>query len=145
MDLSIALHIPAHVIREWPIELIDEYRAYSIIKPFTKHVDQFLTTKVVEYIRNQNVTKEKDWVSAHDLFPFLKQELPDAFEHEDVREFKRAINHFPMLHPEARDEILDEMGDRVLEEHRKGTEADTYVIKTLYKMINDNKQEKKGK
>ncbi|MFQ2317043.1 hypothetical protein ACK32N_07750 [Aeromonas caviae] len=140
MDLSIALHTPAHVIRSWPVELIDEYRAYNVIKPFTKHVDQLIQAKQVEYIRNQNVTKEKDWVGVDELFPFLKQELPRAFEHEDVKEYKDAIKHFSMLHPEAREEILDEMRGRVLEEHRKGTESDTYVIRALSKLINDNKQ-----
>lgn len=140
MDLSVSMNIPAHEIRQWPIEEIDRYRAYNSIKPFTKSVDQWMVAKVVEYIRNQNVTKEKDWVGSTELFKFLNHELPESFEHEDVREFKKAIKHFPMLHEIAREEILGDMNTKVYEEFKKGSEGDMYVIHMLRKLIQENKK-----
>ena len=138
MDLSVSLHIPAHEIRQWPIEVIDDYRAYAAVKPFTKSVDQLLIAKIVEYIRNQNVTKEKDWVGVTELFKFMNHELPESFEHDDVKEFKEAIKHFPMLHEQAREEILGEMDTKILEEFSKGSEGDPYVIQTVKKLRYEN-------
>lgn len=125
------------------MDVINDYRGYNIVKPFTKNVDQMMLGKIVEYLRNQNVTKEKDWVGLTELFPHMKGEIPEFMEHETVKEFRDAIKHFPMLHEEAIEEILGEMDTVIREEYGKGTESDIYVIRKLSKLRGENTPKQK--
>ena len=132
-ELSIVLKIPVHELKEWPVETLDEYRAFNLIRPFTKRADQHLQGYIIELLRNQNVTKKHQYKRADELIPYLKDGLPKFLEHELVLKAKSLLGSARTEW--ARKDVLTKIGETVEEELSKGTDTrDNYLISELMKI-----------
>ena len=138
-ELSIALKIPVFEIKEWPIEIIDQYRAMNIIRPFTERAKSIRDGFMIELLRNQNVTKKKDYKTMDELLPYLGNGLPEFMENEHVKtaikqlDFATTIGHRFMIEDTLR--LMKEEID--IELSKPSSERDMYVIKRLSGLIRD--------
>ncbi|WP_412705001.1 hypothetical protein Aerorivi_02393 [Aeromonas rivipollensis] len=138
-ELSIALKIPVFEIKEWPIEIIDQYRAMNIIRPFTERAKSIRDGFMIELLRNQNVTKKKDYKTMDELLPYLGNGLPEFMENEHVKTaikqlgFATTIGHRFMIEDTLR--LMKEEID--IELSKPFSERDMYVIKRLSGLIRD--------
>ncbi|WOQ15187.1 hypothetical protein [Aeromonas media] len=138
-ELSIALKIPVFEIKEWPIEIIDQYRAMNIIRPFTERAKSIRDGFMIELLRNQNVTKKKDYKTMDELLPYLGNGLPEFMENEHVKMaikqlgFATNIGHRFMIEDTLR--LMKEEID--IELSKPSSERDMYVIKRLSGLIRD--------
>lgn len=141
-ELSVVLHTPVFEIKQWPIEIIDQYRAMNMIRPFTDRSQAIREGYLIELFRNRNVTKEKDWVSKEKLFPYLGDGLPDFLEHEYVKKAIEQIGLAKKLgHKYMLEDTLKRMNEQIQLEYEKGEERDMYLIKRFHKMIRENQAE----
>lgn len=134
-ELSIALGVPIHEIKEWPYETINEYRAFNAIAPFTKEADHTLLGYMIALLRNQNVTKKSNMKNMTDLVPWLERKLPEYLEHELIIKARR-------LSAVARTEyaIFDLIGhidETIQDELQKGDKKDSYLIHRLMEIKRD--------
>lgn len=137
-ELSIALKIPSFEIKQWPIQIIDEYRALNIVRPFTERAQAIREGYFIELFRNRNVTKEKDWVSKEKLFPYLGDSLPDFIEHPLVKKAVEQIGLAKRLgHKYMLEDTLKRMEEQIQIENAK-PEHDMYLIRRYVQLIREN-------
>lgn len=128
-DLSISLGKPIHEIQEWPLEVIDEYKAYNLLTPFTKRVDHELQGYLISLIRNQNVTKKSQFKGMDELLPFLKGELSRELEHELVNKAFMLFGNTRTV--KAKEHLIKTIDETIAEEYGK-EDRDDYLISRLF-------------
>lgn len=131
MSLSVALKIPVHDIMEWPNDIINSYRAYNLLFPFSHVADMHREGLVIELLRNQNVTKKHHYKSADDLIPYLKHELPKQFEHPDLLKANKLLSI--AMNEETRKEIMGHIWE-TLSHAAQQPDKDEYLIRGLAKL-----------
>lgn len=130
-----SLKIPIQELREWPIDVIDDYRAYDLLTPFTPRAQMHREGFIAASIRNQNCTKQSQIVRADELFPYLKDGVPDYLEDPTILEVKRSLSNLfvPLW---VRQDLCEQMRNVINEELDKPQkEQDTYLIQGLYQIL----------
>ncbi|MCR6739103.1 hypothetical protein NVV56_09390 [Aeromonas dhakensis] len=142
-DLSVALHIPIFEIKNWPLEIIDQYKAYNHIKHFTKSTDHELTGYMIELLRNQHITKKSDYKSSSELLPFLNGKLPSYLDDPRLVNLRKQMS-MDYLPPAAIEDFRGKIADEVQIQMQE-KEKDHYFISELIKIYkqydNNNKEE----
>ncbi|HDX8393462.1 TPA: hypothetical protein RQN07_002741 [Aeromonas dhakensis] len=143
--------IPVFVLEQWPYETIQEYRTQNIITPFTQSSINAREGVAIEVALNQNRTKKDRHVKASDVLSYLKGELSEVFEHQDIKKVKSIMQNLAMfdIDPKTHD-IYPAICGSLKEEMEKGeAERDMYLIKRLHefkKLIDDSSENyNKGK
>lgn len=142
-DLSVALNIPIFEIKNWPLEIIDQYKAYNHIKHFTKSTDHELTGYMIELLRNQNITKKSQYKSSTELLPFLNGKLPSYLDDPRLVRLRKQMSS--QLPPEAIEDFREKIAKEVQIQMQE-KEQDHYFISELIKIYkeydnNNNKEE----
>jgi len=143
-DLSVSLHVPIHEIKNWPLEIIDQYKAYNHIKHFTKNTDYELTGYMIELLRNQNITKKSQYKSSTELLPFLAGKLPDYLDDPRLVKLRKQMS-MSCLPQEAIEDFRGKIAEEVQIQMQE-KERDQYFISELIKLYqkydnNNNKEE----
>lgn len=129
-------------MKEWPVDILDQYRAMNLIRPFTNRSEQMREGYIIELLRNQNVTKKKDYKTMVEILPYLGDKLPDFLEHEFV---KKALDQISLAKTLGHKFMLKDTIDRMIEqiqlEYDKGEGKDEYVIKRFVNLINEHRSE----
>lgn len=130
-----SLKISIQELREWPIDVIDDYRAYDLLTPFTPRAQMHREGFIAASIRNQHCTKQSQIVRADELFPYLKEGIPDYLEDPTILEAKRSLsNSFVPLW--VRQDLCEQMMKVINEELDKPQkEQDAYLIQGLYRIL----------
>lgn len=127
LQLSLALHIPVQELEQYPSSLIQEYRALNIVSPFTNDSQLVRDGLLIELIRNQNVSKKKDYRSAEQILPYLAK-YPDYLEHPVV---KKASNLISLCKSsEQKKDLLSKIKEEIELEQGK-QDSDDYLISRL--------------
>ncbi|MFR9702205.1 hypothetical protein ACL00O_06860 [Aeromonas sanarellii] len=141
-DLSITLSVPIHEIKQWPITIVDQYKAYNHLRHFTKNTDHELTGFIIELLRNQNITKKSDYKTAKQMMPFLSGELPDYLNDPRILKMRRQLST-PNLPKHVIDKFFVDLLEHIKDEIGK-EEKDQYYIEELIKIYqehNNNKED----
>ncbi|MGY6036647.1 hypothetical protein [Aeromonas sp. AE23HZ002T15] len=141
-DLSVALHVPIHEVKNWPQDIIDQYKAYNHLKPFTKNTEHQMMGFMIEILRNQNITKKHQYKTAEQMMPFLRGGLPAYLDDERLVLLRQQIGG--ILTDYARQDILG----CILEEVQIQAQMpvrDEYFIQELIKIYHQhNNKNNKG-
>ncbi|TNI70191.1 hypothetical protein CF122_13400 [Aeromonas media] len=141
-DLSIALSVPIHEIKQWPITIIDQYKAYNHLRHFTKNTDHELTGFIIELLRNQNISKKHQYKTAREMMPFLGGGLPKYLDDPRLVNLKKQLSS-QYLPQEAIDEFKEKIAEEIQIQLQQ-EEQDQYFIEELIKIYqehNNNKED----
>ncbi|WP_330544497.1 hypothetical protein V0242_11800 [Aeromonas hydrophila] len=130
--------------------MIDEYKAYNLLTPFTKRVDHELQGYLISLIRNQNVTKKSQFKGMDELLPFLKGELKKELEHELVNKAFMLFGNTRTV--KAKEHLIKTIDETIVEEYGK-EDRDDYLISRLYMVkarvsdaiLSQKREEEEGK
>ena len=141
-DLSIALSVPIHEIKQWPITIIDQYKAYNHLRHFTQSTDRELTGFIIELLRNKNITKKSDYKTSRQMMPFLDCKLPDYLNDSRIVKMRRKLSS-QNIPQKVKDKFFDDLLVHIQEEMGK-EDKDQYYIEQLiniYQEHNNNKED----
>ena len=119
-------------MEQWPVGVIDEYRSLNLISPFTTEAVAQREGLIVQYLRNQHVTKKSDYVPANAIFPYLNQ-YPEWLEHEDIKKAKMLLSNatIPSQIEEIKGHIRETLEQEILKD-----EPDKYLVVRLNELLN---------
>ena len=134
MQLSLALHIPIQEIEEYPISIINEYRALNIVSPFVNDAELIRDGLLLSLIRNQNVTEQSQVKTAEDILPYLS-EFPAYLEHETIIKINSLLS--VCKSDEGRADVFDKILEEVELEKSK-EKPDLYLISRMTEITKQN-------
>ncbi|MFM1687937.1 hypothetical protein ACJ7VZ_05350 [Aeromonas salmonicida] len=124
--------VPIFELEQWPVGVIDEYRSLNLISPFTTEAAAQRDGLIVQFLRNQHVTKKSDYVPANQIFPYLNQ-YPTWLEHEDIKKAKMLLGNATI--PSQIEEIKGHIQE-TLDQEVKKVEPDKYLVVRLNELLN---------
>ncbi len=128
------MKVPVFELENYPASIIQEYRALNVVSPFTTDSMNIQTGILLSLIRNQNVVKKKDLVSADQILPYLK-EYPDYLEHPTIKKVQGLINSCQSN--ELLADLLEKIAEEIELESNKD-KPDEYLISRLSEIYLNN-------
>lgn len=125
------MKVPVQDIMEWPLNILNSYRAYNLLYPFSHVAEMHREALVIELLRNQNVTKKHQYKQADEIIPYLKHKLPDSFEHPDILKANKLLAI--AMNDDARKEIMGHIWE-TLTHAAQQPDKDEYLIRGLAKI-----------
>ncbi|MCU8498499.1 hypothetical protein M2G70_07450 [Vibrio vulnificus] len=132
LQLSLALHVPIQELEQYPASIIQEYRALNFVSPFVNDAILSREGLSIQFLRNQNITKQQHYKTADELLPYLK-EYPDYLEHDLVKKVLSLLSTVGT--EEAKADLLTKISEEIVLEQNKEN-PDKYLLFRLQEIIN---------
>ncbi|CAM3021482.1 hypothetical protein SHAL103562_13870 [Shewanella algae] len=108
-----------------------------MLSPFLYSTASNERARLASFIYNSNVMKSKDMLSASDIFPYIKQELPQELENNELVILRSKINELSSIpNEEIRNKQKQFLLDKITEEiesRNKDVSPDLYLLHELHK------------
>ncbi|BCV28491.1 hypothetical protein [Shewanella algae] len=116
---------------------IQDLQALNMLSPFLYSTASNERARLASFIYNSNVMKSKDMLSASDIFPYIKQELPQELENNELVILRSKINELSSIpNEEIRNKQKQFLLDKITEEiesRNKDVSPDLYLLHELHK------------
>lgn len=116
---------------------IQDLQALNMLSPFLYPTASSERARLASFIYNSNVMKSKDMLSASDIFPYIKQELPQELENNELVILRSKINELSSIpNEEIRNKQKQFLLDKITEEiesRNKDVSPDLYLLHELHK------------
>ena len=138
IELSLKLGIPTFEIENWPISVVDEYKAHNYLNKFTTKAEATRQALMVQLLWNQNNTKKSQFVPYTDLFPYLADN-PEWLEHDQIKKAIKILNTLMTVeqYTDFSQKILEEIS---IERNKPIGEQDKFYIGRLIDLYKDCEQ-----
>jgi len=127
-------------IENLPFEIFAELKALNSWKPFTYEREANQLGLIAQLLHNQNIDRKHRHhaKTASEIFPYLKNEIPEHLEDERVLKVRKILSSFSNAPEEVRAANLNSVMNKVREEveiEKAKEYPDHYVIDRLSKII----------
>ena len=141
LKLSVTTGWTMEQIESMPDPLLREYMILNSVKPFLYEAQAQREGYLVSLVRNQNVAK-KDMKTMYEIFPYLKEGLPDWLEDKDIKKVNEYLEslqvHLDFGSKETYYDSLEDLRVSITEEiqiQNKKDKVDKYKVMELGKTL----------
>lgn len=138
LKLSIATGWTIDYIEELPESVLQEYMALNAISPFTHDAQAYRDGVVASFIFNKDVQKKKDLRSPEEIFPYLKQGLPEWAKDPVVNKAENLIKAVSLHSGESYIAAMDKIKQSISEQieiEKQQKVVDRYRVSELEKLL----------